>query len=121
LKFGDGYLVCAADFFPFSRRWCTNRSWRNDPNPTGLLPPDGVRVIRSGEVYTHHPEERTQKPLGLTEWQVEEKTQRRRVSMATSEYFHCPPRVPTPAGFQVAIAAGDTHRVTSPRPTRARS
>jgi len=34
-------------------------------------------------------------------------------STATLEYFHCPPRVPTPAGSQVAIASGDTHRVTS--------
>ena len=33
-------------------------------------------MIRSGEVNAHHPEERMQEPLGLTEWQVEEETER---------------------------------------------
>jgi hypothetical protein len=33
-------------------------------------------VIRGGEVSAHHPEERLQEPLGLTEWQVEKETER---------------------------------------------
>ena len=40
---------------------------------------------------------------------------------ARSEYFSCPPRLPTPAGSQVATAAGENQIVTSPRRTRARS
>ena len=40
------------------------------------------------------------------------------VSIATSEYFRCPPRVPPPSGSQAAIASGDNHTVTSPRSTR---
>ena len=43
------------------------------------------------------------------------------VSIARSEYLNCPPRVPTRPGAQAAMASGATHRVTSPRPTRARS
>src|SRR5262249_50764285 len=43
-----------------------------------LAAPGKCRVIRSGEVYAHHLEERLHEPLGLTEWQVEEKTQRQR-------------------------------------------
>ena len=43
------------------------------------------------------------------------------VSMATSEYCSCPPRVPTPTASHVAIASGVNHRVTSPRWTSARS
>ena len=49
---------------------------------------------------------------------------RRRVSaasMANSEYFHCPPRLPTPAGSHAAMASGDSQIVTSPRRTSARS
>ena len=60
-------------------------------------------MIGRGEVEPHHPEERVQKPLGLPTGQVEEETQRQCVSMATSEYCRCPPRVPTPAGAQVAL------------------
>ena len=41
-----------------------------------LAAPGERRVIRGGEVEAHHPEERMQEPLGLTEWQVEEETQR---------------------------------------------
>ena len=33
-------------------------------------------MIRSGEVNAHHPEERLQEPLGLTERQMEEETER---------------------------------------------
>ena len=43
------------------------------------------------------------------------------VSMATSEYCSCPPRLPTPTASHVAIASGVNHRVTSPRWTSARS
>jgi len=43
------------------------------------------------------------------------------VSIARLEYFGCPPRVPTCAGFQVAMASRDNHKVTSPRWTSARS
>jgi len=45
----------------------------------------------------------------------------RAVSMATSEYFRCPPRVPLWPGSQAVIASGDNHNVTSPRRTKARS
>ena len=41
-----------------------------------LAAPGERRVIRGGEVDAHHPEERMQEPLGLTEWQVEEETER---------------------------------------------
>ena len=41
-----------------------------------LTAPGERRVIRSGEVNAHHPEERLQEPLGLMEWQVEEETER---------------------------------------------
>ena len=34
------------------------------------------RVIRGGEVEAHYPEQRMQEPLGLTEWQVKEETER---------------------------------------------
>ena len=83
--------------------------------------PGKRRVIGSGEVYAHHPQERMQEPLGLTEWQVEEGTQRQRGLAGDVGVLPLPFRVPTPAGSQVAIASGDTHRVASPRPTRARS
>ena len=43
------------------------------------------------------------------------------VSMARSEYWSCPLRLPTPAAAHVAIASGVSQRVTSPRRTRARS
>ena len=43
------------------------------------------------------------------------------VSMARSEDGRCPPRVPPPTASQVAIAAGATHTVISPRWTSARS
>ena len=43
------------------------------------------------------------------------------VSMARSEYCSCPLRLPTPGASHVAIASGASHRVTSPRRTRARS
>ena len=45
----------------------------------------------------------------------------RTVSLATSEYFLCPPRLPPPSGSHAAMAAGDSHTVTSPRWTSARS
>ena len=35
-------------------------------------------MIGRGEVESHHPEERREKPFGLAEWQVEEKTERQR-------------------------------------------
>jgi hypothetical protein len=41
-----------------------------------LTTPGERRVIRGGKVETRHPEERMQEPLGLTEWQVEEETER---------------------------------------------
>lgn len=44
-----------------------------------------------------------QEPLDLTEWQVEEEAERQCGFDGTSKYFRCP---------------GDTHSVTSPRPTR---
>ena len=43
------------------------------------------------------------------------------VSIARSEYLNCPPRRPTPAGSQAAMAAAENQTVTSPRRTRARS
>ena len=43
------------------------------------------------------------------------------VSIARSEYYSCPPRLPTPAAAHVVIASGASHRVTSPRWTSARS
>ena len=78
-------------------------------------------MIRSGEVNAHHPEQRLQEPLGLTEWQVEEETERQCGFDGDVGVLLLPPRVPTLLGSHVAIASGDTHRVTSPRPTRARS
>ena len=45
----------------------------------------------------------------------------RAVSMARSEDWSCPLRLPTPAAAHVAIASGVSQRVTSPRRTRARS
>jgi hypothetical protein len=65
-------------------------------------------MIRSGEVNTHHPEERMQEPLGLTEWQVEEETERQCGFDGN-------------VGVLLLPSASDTHMVTSPRPTRARS
>jgi len=38
--------------------------------------PEERRVIRGGKVHAHHPEERMQEPLRLSEWQVEEETER---------------------------------------------
>ena len=40
------------------------------------------------------------------------------VSIARSEYLNCPPRRPTPAGSQAAMAAAENQTVTSPRRTR---
>jgi hypothetical protein len=83
--------------------------------------PGKRRVIWGGEVYAPHPESECREPLGLTESQVEEGTQRQRGLAGDVGVLPLPSRVPTPAGSPVAIASGDTHRVTSPRPTRARS
>jgi len=41
-----------------------------------LTAPRERRVIRNGKVNAHHPEERMQEPLDLTEWQVEEEAKR---------------------------------------------
>jgi len=41
-----------------------------------LTAPGERRVIRGGEVNAHHPEERLQEPLGLTEWQMKQDTER---------------------------------------------
>jgi hypothetical protein len=86
-----------------------------------LTAPRERRVIRNGEVNARHPEERMQEPLALTEWQVEEETERQcgfdgdvgvLLLPSTSADSGAPmwqsPRV-TPTG------------VTSPRPIRARS
>ena len=42
------------------------------------------------------------------------------VSMASSEYRRCPPRLPLRLAVQAAIASEDNHTVTSPRRTRTR-
>ena len=44
-----------------------------------------------------------------------------RGTMAKSEYFRCPPRLPSRAGFHDPMASGDSQRVASPRRTRLRS
>jgi len=58
--------------------------------------------------------------LGLMEWQVDEETERQGGFDGGVGVLLLPPRVPAAAGAQVAIASGDSHSVTSPRPTGAR-
>ena len=78
-------------------------------------------VIGGREIDAQHPEDRGQEALGLTQRSVEEETERQGGSMARSEYWSCPLRLPTPAAAHGAIASGVSQRVTSPRRTRARS
>ena len=62
-----------------------------------------------------------QKTLGLAKRQVEEKPERQRGIDGEVGVLPRPHRVPLRAGFQVAIVSGDSHTVTSPRRTSARS
>jgi hypothetical protein len=65
-------------------------------------------VIRGAELNAHHPEERVQEALGLTEWQVEEETERQCGFDGDVGILLLPSASPTPTGSQVAIASGDT-------------
>ena len=86
-----------------------------------LAAPGERRVIRGGKVDAHHPEERMQEPLRLSEWHVEEETERQCGFDGDVGLLQLPSASADASGSQVAIASGDIHRVTSPRPMRARS
>ncbi len=79
--FCSGPLACANDrksravddeMKAFSRRDSAQRDVEM------LATPRERRVIGRGKVEAQHPEDRRQKALGLTEWQVEEESERQR-------------------------------------------
>ena len=87
-----------------------------------LAAPGERRVIGRGAVDTHHSKERVQEALGLAQRQVADETERERGFDREGGVLELPStRVPTRPGAQASLASGANHRVTSPRPTRARS
>ena len=81
--------------------------------------PGERRVIGCRKVESHQPDERRQEPLGLAERQVEDEPEGQRGFDRQVGVFEL--LSTRAAGFHVATAVGDTHTVTSPRRTSARS
>jgi len=87
-----------------------------------LAPPGQRRVVRRVESGGHQCQDRPQEALRLAQRQAEDEPQgQNAVSIARFENFRAPPGRPDGAGLQACIASAESQRVTSPRPTRARS
>ena len=86
-----------------------------------LTPPRECGVVRRVQIGAHQGQDRPHDP---SVWRKgKPKTSRRinAVSIATSENRFCPPGRPEGDGRHASVAAAESHRVTSPRWTSARS